>query len=310
MGAAPWFNENWVIALVTLMGATATFLGSLLLWRQLIELNRKNRFDILQFAAIKMQHRFGATTPQNSSQPISMPTQRKGIPTGFAHALTILRSVSGQTLNDARFQRPGEVKRTNYEKFYALKNRFRDVVASLPEDTRISRTSVDYVACLCDRIKVVSQLPKDTRRSDMMLIREFVNSVNDVAEMIEEGLIDKRSFFGRYHLAIIREVYIAEPYIYFVNLYGKSGRWGMRVLRAGEIAREFNDINPIHRAPVYYPDDPSFGCIYRSPCGRFLSVTKCIWWMRHSLGLYPSINSRSKVKQNALLRRVAAQLKL
>jgi hypothetical protein len=308
MEAGPWYNQNWLIASVTLLGATATLIGSLLLWRQLIELNRKNRFDILQFAATKMQYRFGTLASSVAVKEERFAAASRDQNGRLRQALAFLYRRKLQDITDYRLAQIDRRPMSNYERFYALKDRFRAAVGALPESVRVCQSPSDYLACLCTRIQVVSCLSEPERRDDFELVRIFVNNVNDVAEMIEEGLIDRRSFFGRYHLALIREIYIAEPYIYYLNLHGRSGRWGMRVLRMGEMARAFNDINPIHRSPVYFVDDAQFGCIYRAPCGRVLILKKIMWRVRHVLGLYPSITTKSKAAQNRLVRKVSAEL--
>src|SRR5207302_4786002 len=104
-------------------------------------------------------------------------------------------------------------------RFYAIKGRFRTVVKELSG----GRGDSHSLACLIPRIWAVRSLPDAERKADIAIIRPFINAVNDVAEMIEEGLVDVGTFLGKYHLALIREVFIAEPYIYYRNLYTSEG---------------------------------------------------------------------------------------
>ncbi len=203
-------------------------------------------------------------------------------------------------------QQPVTLAGTN--SFYELKNRFRETVQEMPDHIRECRGEFNYVNCLVRRIAIVCAMSSAERERDFAIIRYYVNIVNDVAEMVEERLVDAGSFLGKYHLNLIREVYIAEPYIYHFNLFGYSGRWAMRVLRIGEMAREFNDMNPIHRKPVFYNDDVGFGCIYGAPEGRFLRARNLVGFLRNRFGHYPQLSSRSKRRQNRLLEKVRAQV--
>jgi hypothetical protein len=275
MAADQWFNQNWVLAAATLL---AGLVGVLVLLRQLRALNQKNKFDLLQFAANRMSQRFGYAS----------------VATKHSLWTRMLEGLWPKSDNDGEWSSV-----YGRERYYALKRRFRDTVATLPEDTR---------GCRVARVAIVCGQSEPARQSDFHSIRQFVNAVNDVAEMIEEGLADVGTFLAKYHLSLIREVYIAEPYIYYYNLYSKSGRWGMRVLRLGEMARQYNDISPIHRQPVFFTDDLGFGCIYGAPGGRLLRLRKCVWFARNLLSLYPSLTSRSKGQQSRFLEKARHEL--
>lgn len=250
MAADPWFNQNWFIAAASLLVGA---FGGLVLLSQLRALNQKNKFDLLQFVAGRMSQRFGEG---------EVPPRR-----GFFEKL--VRVLSSKSEDEIPLRRPA----SGLQGYYSLKRRFREV-RNLPANTRGCRGERAYLTCLVARIGMVRDIPQRARQADFVQVRQYVNAVNDVAEMIEEGLVDIGTFLSKYHLSLIREVYIAEPYIYHYNVFSQSGRWAMRVLRLGEMARQFNDISPIHRQPVFFTDDLEFECIYDAPGGRLLWVRK------------------------------------
>ena len=285
MATEEWFNQNWVIAGATLSGA---LFAGLVLLRQLTALNRKNKFDLLQYVAKRMSQRF--------DPPVSPETRRHR-----------KRRPSSRSVRESSGDGRPDLVATG-KKFYALKNRFRGVISTLPEEVRNCRGHGNHLRCLAARIAVIRDLPRSVRQEDFETIRQYVNAVNDVAEMVEAGLVDVGYFLGKYHLALVREVYIAEPYICYLNLYTSSGRWGMRVLRVGEMARNYNDISPIHRQPIFFRDDVEFGPIYGALSGRLVRAKKCLWFVQGRLSLYPSLNARSKRRQTRFLDLVRREL--
>ncbi len=59
--------------------------------------------------------------------------------------------------------------------------------------------------------------------------RPMVNSHNDVAAAIDDGLVRPRAFIRRYpdlHLEMLRELALLEPFIWFESLVSGRGRWG------------------------------------------------------------------------------------
>lgn len=269
MDIQPWYNETWIVALATTFGGVATVLGVLVLLRQLKALNRKNEFDVLQIVGERMDRRFGRLAGAETS---------------------------------------GDQIATPDSPLYALRSRFREDAqhSAIPTD-RLGQQD-NHISSLPHRIAVVRDLQEPARREDFAIVRQYVNRMNDVSEMIEERLIDVRSFLGKYHLAIIREIYLAEPYIYYQNLYGQAGRWGIRVLCLGAAARQFNDVNPIHRAAVFFADDPEFGCVYRAPTGRILWLRNHWWSMLYRFGWTPTITRSSMSRQRRLLEAIGTKV--
>jgi hypothetical protein len=162
-----------------------------------------------------------------------------------------------------------------------------------------------YHRNLIERISAVRHLPPEVREADVKIITGLVNALNDLAELIDLKFLDARSILSKYHLAIVREVFIAEPYIYHEIMFSDRGRWGLRVLRLGEMARKYNDMNPVHRRSIYFMKgnmrDTEYGPIYLAPQSEWLRIYRLWWYVRRHLRGYPTISERTKRQQNRYL---------
>jgi hypothetical protein len=198
-----------------------------------------------------------------------------------------------------------ETKPGEENPFYALRDRFAG------DENERARTPLltkkGYERALIDRIKIVHALEDGVRGEDSRLVERLVNAYNYVGELVDSRLFDPRSILGTYHLAIVRELFIAEPYIWHRMLFESDGRWGMRVLRFGEMARSYNEMNPIHRREVIFSDDESYGIILHKATPS--AFRRAWWWTRVRVVGYPTLTSRSKAKQNRLRVRLADALK-
>lgn len=187
--------------------------------------------------------------------------------------------------------------------FYALRHRF-------PRETR---TSTDYQRSLVERVRVVRNLSEADYRADLKIVGRVVNVLNEVAEVVDNKYVDHHKLLARYHLLLLREVFIVEPYIIHEVVLQTRGRWGMRVLQLGGMARAYNDMNPVHRRSVYYlrhqSDDADYGPIHEPPNLQGIRRLKRAWWaMRRATMGYPSITERTKRRQNDMLDRLRDRL--
>lgn len=162
-----------------------------------------------------------------------------------------------------------------------------------------------YEAALLQRVAVVCSLTPEQRDADLAAVRPVVNALNDLAELIDHHFLDAPYVLSKYHLLLAREAFIVEPYVYYAVLFADRGRWGFRVLRLGAMARAYNDMNPVHRRPIYFLDgdrpDTDFGPLYLGPESRWIWLLKSYWAVRRRFG-YPTITERSKRRQNRVLR--------
>lgn len=210
--------------------------------------------------------------------------------------LDALRRV--KELFPARFQ--GAESR---ERFFDLRHRFVPAPSGQSE-VRWGRAA--YRRDLVRRVALVAALEPALREEDFAAVTPYVNALNDLADLIDFGIIDPQRVLGKYHLALARELFIAEPYIHYKVLFENSGRWGYRVLRLGEMARRYNDINPVHRRPIYLRDvdrtDGEATLIYPAPTPALLLFLRPYWAARRRFG-YPTITERSKRRQNRQMNR-------
>jgi hypothetical protein len=148
----------------------------------------------------------------------------------------------------------------------------------------------------------VRRLDPEERRKDLVYVERVVNALNDLAEVIDLRFVDHRKVMAKYHLAIIRDVFILEPYVYHQIIFCGRGRWGLRVMQLGDVARKYNDMNPIHRRGVYFikdnQHDDDYGPIYSRPDSPFLPLYRMGWFLRRKLFGYPTITERGKARQN------------
>lgn len=188
--------------------------------------------------------------------------------------------------------------------FYALRHKFGGDENESARNPSPSKSG--YECALIARIRIVHALDADVRKEDRRFVERLVNSYNDVAQLVDSRLFEATPILGTYHIAIIRELFIAEPYIWHRMLFERPGRWGMRVLRLGEMARSYNAMNPIHRRDVIFDGDASYGTILPAATPSWLR--RAWWWARVRVAGYPTLTPRSKVAQNKLAARLADAL--
>lgn len=192
--------------------------------------------------------------------------------------------------------------------FYGLRGHFAQISTG-----RATHKQHEYERGLADRVKALSQLSETEYRQALTLVEPIVNVLNEVAEVIDNRYIAHHKILARYHLLIIREVFIAEPFIVSEVVLGTRGRWGMRVVELGRVARRYNDMNPIHRRSVFFlrdrDADKAYGAIHEQPPTDGLHRLRLASWAvrRHLFG-YPRITERTKRRQKAMLRRLDDRL--
>jgi hypothetical protein len=187
--------------------------------------------------------------------------------------------------------------------FYSLRHRFRSpTTQGRSEAVNPGWGRSNYHRSLVERISIVRRMDAHERRKDLVYVEQVVNVLNDLAEVIDLRFVDHRKILAKFHLAIIRDVFILEPYVYHQVIFCGRGRWGLRVMQLGEIARKYNDMNPIHRRGVYFvkdsQHDDDYGPIYSRPMSPVLPAYKVFWLLRRRLFGYPTITERGKRGQN------------
>jgi len=188
--------------------------------------------------------------------------------------------------------------------FYALRHKFGGGENEFARNPSPSKNG--YERALIARIRIVHALDDEVRDEDCRLVERLVNAYNYVAQLVDTRLLEATPILGTYHIAIIRELFIAEPYIWHRMLFEQPERWGMRVLRLGEMARSYNEMSPIHRREVIFGGDPTYGTILPKATPSWFQ--RAGWWVWVRVVGYPTLTSRSKVAQNGLWLRLAEAL--
>ena len=70
-------------------------------------------------------------------------------------------------------------------------------------------------------------------------MEQWVNKINEIAELYENELIDRQLFVRKRSVVIIQQLFAAEPYILWRNCTDLQ-RWGLRVLSLGAEARMYH----------------------------------------------------------------------
>jgi hypothetical protein len=216
-----------------------------------------------------------------------------------SNLFTVLEAVRSKLAARVPEAQPGEEN-----SLIALRHKFSGDENEFARNPSSSRSG--YERALIARIRIVHTLREDMRREDFRHVKRLVDAYNYVAEKIDSRLFDATPTLGTYHIAIIRELFIAEPYIWHRMLFERPGRWGMRALRLGEMARSYNEMNPIHRRDVIFDGDKPYGTIL--PKTKPRKLRRAWWWIHVRVVGYPTITPRSKVAQNRLAERLADAL--
>jgi len=173
---------------------------------------------------------------------------------GVSAALILIQLRAGQRRNafELMAELDAGVWRTRFgpdrgaKDFYAL---LRLVVGPIAPDEPLGQAGPVGFRPLRDRVEAVLRLDRAQFERASSIVQAYVNEVNRLAEAVEIGAIDTGWVLARWHVNLIRESYIAEPFIVVRNLRSKE-RWGRRVLKLAQLSRLYNDSSPRHGTPV------------------------------------------------------------
>lgn len=108
--------------------------------------------------------------------------------------------------------------------------------------------------------------------------------LNDIGQLVEDGLVDRAMFLGKYHVMVIQCCHMVEA-VRRSEEQHRGGNYGQRLLRMRQWAVSYNDICPKHREiSIDIVGDSGRRLIYRSPTagiGRQL-----VWRWQLWLGWY------------------------
>lgn len=129
------------------------------------------------------------------------------------------------------------------------------------------RTTLESGECAPDWLDSMTRIKvaEDFAQIDKVL-EVWVNKMNEIAELYETNLMDRRLFIGKRSASLVRMLFVAEPHIIWRNS-NISGRWGIRVLGLGSEARLYHWQSPLQQAAIRLADaNPtgySFSSVYR-----------------------------------------------
>ena len=102
----------------------------------------------------------------------------------------------------------------------------------------------------------------------------WVGRMNEIAELYEENLIDRRLFVRKRSVSLIQQLFAAEPYILWRNST-TPGRWGLRVLGVGAEARFYHWNSHLQNAAIRLRVDPGG---YRN-MGEYRGLGEALGWI-------------------------------
>lgn len=130
-----------------------------------------------------------------------------------------------------------------------------------------------------EQLQAVSRLNDDQRE----LARRVIGRLNDIGELIEDGLIDRQVFLGKYHVMLIQCCHMVEAVRQDEELK-RGGNYGQRLLRMRRWATTYNDIYPKHRAiPISVTNGREHRLVYQSHDLSLLQqlaafMRRCLAW--------------------------------
>lgn len=95
-------------------------------------------------------------------------------------------------------------------------------------------------------IDATSEILAGLSHEQLDTARRAVDAQNLIGQMIEEGVVDARSYFRLTHVQIIRLCHILKPYTDWVEAR-QGAPYGRRIHRVGVRALRFHDMHPVYR---------------------------------------------------------------
>lgn len=112
----------------------------------------------------------------------------------------------------------------------------------------------------------------------------IIARLNDIGQLVEDGMVDHKVLLGKYHVMIIQCCHMVEA-IRRSEEQSRGGNYGQRLLRMRNWATTYNDIMPKHRSvPVHIKNKTERRIVYESPSANF--AQKSILAVRRRFGLY------------------------
>jgi hypothetical protein len=124
-----------------------------------------------------------------------------------------------------------------------------ELVASreqFPQQAPGRRLSAEYAGVwnpTSEQALALTSIADDVRDRAIRVIARM----NDLWQLVEDGIIDRRTFLGKYHVMVIQCCHLVEA-VRRAEEARRGGNYGQRLLRMRQAAIMFNDASPKHRA--------------------------------------------------------------
>ncbi len=124
----------------------------------------------------------------------------------------------------------------------------------------------------------VNSSDREVIKADFLTLDEamtgWVNKLNQIAELYETSTFDRRKFIGKRSVAVVQQLYVAEPYVLWRNST-VPGRWGLRTLGLGVEARNYHWKSPLQQARIRQRLDP----LGFEPTGSYPGFSVSLGWI-------------------------------
>ena len=184
---------------------------------------------------------------------------------------------------------------------------FRSVIESRPslQDLRSAWSSIldstegsaSRGAEVVDLLAILESARDELVEHLRTTVESYVNSVNDAAALVDEGLVrpkDLVRLVPALHEALLMEIPLVRPVIWFESILRGRGRWGYRVLRLGVVLEELRAVSP--RARIRGPYCVEIADKVFASSGACDGLTRALRVVRLAIKS-PSIDVRSKLRQ-------------
>jgi hypothetical protein len=116
------------------------------------------------------------------------------------------------------------------------------------------------------------------------LAQRIIGKLNDIGQLVEDGLVNKRVFLGKYHVMVLQVCHLVEA-VRRQRESERGGNYGQRLLRMRCWATSYNDCFAKHREIDVQIDTPAgVVSIYRSPEAHV--IRKVGWTLRRLFGRF------------------------
>lgn len=159
-------------------------------------------------------------------------------------------------------------------------DQFSQRPAGRHKPSRLTEGEIRRMMLTEEQKKALDSLSSEQRN----LAQRVIARLNDIGELIENGIINRRMFLGKYHVMVVQCCHILEAFRRDEEKR-RSGNYGQRLLRMRHWAVTYNDASPKHRdIPITITNGKDSRPVYQSPSHTF--SRRIEWTVRRWLSWY------------------------